>query len=233
MDDLTWINRGVDSELSSSRQNPRQDMYMTDSDAFTIKGAEVRVSKKSRNRFRLSDSISRVTSICVSVYAIFYVYTWHIVFAVQRRGACTARFVPLTLSSFVTRIRIHPLLWARSFASGRYCVTMYITAASSQTSTALRATDLGANVIIFRNLLSRCSSHCEAAIGAALSLESLFCRLVSDSRPTSRYFAFVQWNEFFFARESMKSWDLHVRVTRANIRDAQITRTVPQYRWQF
>lgn len=99
--------------------------------------------------------MSRVTSI--HVYAIFRVYTWRIVFAGATKGNLHGARFHLSSSSPSSSFALAftlPSLQVRSSAGGRYCVTMYTT---GQTSTVLRATDSGANVIIFRNLLSRCS----------------------------------------------------------------------------
>lgn len=44
-DNLSPIDCGVDSQPRNSRQNLRQDVCMGDGDAFTVKGAEVRVKE--------------------------------------------------------------------------------------------------------------------------------------------------------------------------------------------
>lgn len=180
---------------------------MGDGDAFTVKGAEVRVKEVPESPS--ANLVSRMTSTHVYAYTRSFAYICDILFSrvhCYEGGVCTAlvlhlsSFSPFSSSAFAFTLLC---LRIRSSTSGRYCVTMHTT---GQTPTVLRATDSGANVIIFRNLLSRCSplwSRCRC-------LGFIFPARFRQS-PTLRYFAFVRGTNFF-ARESVQSWNLHICV---------------------
>lgn len=200
-DNLSPIDRGVDSQSRNSRQSLRQDIWVMTMHSLS-KGRKWE-SKKSRNRLRLDNSVSRVTSTCACTRSFAYIRD--ILFSrvyYYEEGACTAfvlhlsSFSLLSSSAFAFTL---PGLRVRSSTSGRYCVTMHTT---GQTPMALRATDSGANVIIFRNLLSRCSLLWSRRRRRCRSVaRGLFSRLVSDSRRHCDILPpFVQWNEFFCAR---------------------------------
>jgi len=143
-------------------------------------------SKKSRNRLRLDNSVSHVTSVYARVRNLPRIYVTYCF-----RGCTTtkgslhgARFAPLiSLTLLIVRFRIHPSR-PPSSQFHEWALLCYDVYHEAETLTVLRATDSGANVIIFRNLLSRCSPlwsrrrcrWCHSVAG------SLFSRLVSNNR---------------------------------------------------
>lgn len=115
-----------------------------------------------------------------------------------------ARFAPLPFS-FSPPLSHSP---SSEFAQFHGWALLCYCATASQDPTALRATDLGANVIIFRNLLSRCSLLWSRRLALLRFAGSLFSRSSAPSVPYSSHqdpWYFVSLGANFFTCETVQS----------------------------
>lgn len=226
--DLLRIDHGVDSEILEILGGIFGRM-------IAMHCHYQRQSSKSENQRSLEIAFGWITRYyawqvyAYNIYTILHIYIWHIVFAdaLLRRGVYT------TLS-FCTSHPPHPLHRSSShspfpvskFAVSRVGVIVLRCMLQGQTPTVLRATDSGANVIIFRNLLSRCSPlwsrryrrrrrRCHSVA------RGLFFPTHLWQSSTLRYFACVCAAEWIFLHANLCNREIFMPVYKLNMREGK------------